>query len=169
MIDQVLQTLESTLLASVIRGDVPAYIRWEGWVFPLIEITHVLALGGVFGSLFMIDLRLLGFAQKDSKVSALARTLLPWTWMAFSVAAISGGLMFISKATAYFHDSPFRWKFVLMSLAAANMLGFHAGIYRTVEKWDDGSPPALARLAGALSISLWMAVIFCGRWVGFTT
>jgi hypothetical protein len=169
VMDQVLQTLESTTLAAVIRGEVPEYLAWEGWVFPSIEIVHVFALSLVFGSIFMLDMRLLGLTHRDSAVTALSRAVLPWTWVAFGVAAASGGLMFVSKAGTYFHNGPFRLKFVLMLVAAINMLLFHFGIYRTVTEWNNAMPPHSARLAGALSILLWLAVIFCGRWIGFTT
>ncbi|MGA3157904.1 MAG: hypothetical protein ABSE43_10080, partial [Steroidobacteraceae bacterium] len=113
MIDGILQTLESTALAGLVRGDVPAYIDWEGWVFPLVETVHVLALSTVFGSIFMIDMRLLGLGHRDAKVSALSRAVLPWTWSAFAIAAVTGSAMFISKATTYFYNVPFRLKFLV--------------------------------------------------------
>jgi hypothetical protein len=57
-----------------------------------------------------------------------------------------------------------------MALAGVNMAAFHAGAYRDVARWDKTPPtPAAARLAGALSLALWIRVIFCGRWVGFVT
>jgi hypothetical protein len=56
-----------------------------------------------------------------------------------------------------------------MGLAALNMLVFHLGAYRQVAHWDLGRPPASAKVAGALSMSLWIAVVFFGRWIGFTT
>lgn len=169
MIDGILQTLESTALAGLVRGDVPAYIDWEGWVFPLVETVHVLALSTVFGSIFMIDMRLLGLGHRDAKVSALSRAVLPWTWSAFAIAAVTGSAMFISKATTYFYNVPFRLKFLVMALAGINMLVFQFGVNRTVTAWDIGPIPRRARVAGALSILLWMGVIYCGRWVGFTT
>ena len=56
-----------------------------------------------------------------------------------------------------------------MALAAVNMLIFHFGAYRKVAQWDTAVPPTSARVAGALSIAFWVAVIFFGRWIGFTT
>ena len=63
----------------------------------------------------------------------------------------------------------FQLKFLAMALAAVNMLVFHFGAYRSVAQWDTAQvPPAAARRAGALSLALWIAVIFFGRWIGFT-
>jgi hypothetical protein len=169
VIDDVLRSLESTSLAGLVRGDVPAYVQWEGWVFPFVEVVHVLAISMVFGSIFMVDIRLLGLGHRDTRVTALSRAVLPWTWVAFAVAALSGSTMFISKASTYFYNVPFRLKFLVMALAAINMLAFHFDAYRTVEQWNTGPSPRRAQVAGALSILLWLGVIYCGRWVGFTT
>jgi hypothetical protein len=57
-----------------------------------------------------------------------------------------------------------------MFLAGVNMAAFHFGAYRRVHEWDEiHPPPRAARLAGTLSIALWIGVIFFGRWIGFTT
>jgi hypothetical protein len=169
MIDEFLRSLESTTFAGIVRGDVPDYIAWEGWVFPLVEVVHVLALTIVFGSIFMVDMRILGLAHRDAKVTTLSQAVLPWTWTAFGMAALSGATMFISKPSTYFYNTPFRLKFLVMALAGINMLALHFGVYRSVEQWDAGPSPRRARLAAALSLLLWLGVVYCGRWVGFTT
>jgi hypothetical protein len=160
-IDQLLQLIEHTALATFVReGD---------WWFPLAECLHVLAIVTVFGSVLMMDLRLLGLASRDSAVSKLSKEVLPYTWVAFGCAAITGAIMFVSRATTYGHNTQFQLKFVFLALAGANMLIFHFGVFRRVADWDDAlPPPSAARLAGALSISLWIAVVFFGRWIGFT-
>jgi len=96
--------------------------------------------------------------------------VLPYTWVAFAGAVITGTVMFVSKAQVYWHNPQFQLKFLFMALAAANMLVFHFGAFRRVADWDDVlPPPPAARLAGALSLSLWIVVVFFGRWIGFTT
>ena len=124
----------------------------------------------VFGSILMVDLRLLGVAERSRTVSKLAAELLPYTWTAFACAAATGTLMFISKATIYIHNLDFQLKFLCMLLAGANMFAFHFGAYRSVQDWDSQLPtPASAKASGAISLLLWTGVIFFGRWIGFTT
>ena len=138
------------------------------WLFPTIETVHVLALTLVFGSIAMLDLRLLGVSSRNRNVTAVAVETLPWTWGAFGVAAISGSLMFVSAATKYYSNTPFRIKMVLLALAGANMAVFHYSAYRRVHNWDGTLPtPVAARTAGTLSLAFWVGVIFAGRWVGF--
>ena len=160
-IDQLLNLIEHTELATIVReGD---------WWFPLDECLHVLSIVTVFGSILMMDLRLLGLASRDSAVTKLSKEVLPYTWIAFACAVVSGSVMFMSKATLYWHNPQFELKFLFMALAAVNMLVFHFGAFRRVADWDNAlPPPPAARFAGALSISLWIAVVFFGRWIGFS-
>jgi hypothetical protein len=160
-----LKRLEDTSIASAVRGDT----GWE-WLFPNVETLHVISLALVFGSILMVDLRLLGLTSRGSSVSKLSREILPYTWIAFGAAVITGTMMFVSKAHIYFYNLQFELKFLFMFLAGVNMLVFHFGVYRRVLSWNDSFPtPITARVAGALSIVCWGAVIFFGRWIGFTT
>jgi hypothetical protein len=162
---QLLSAIESWQISAALRGEMPG----TEWLFPIVETLHVMALTIVFGSIAMVDLRLLGLASRDSLVSRLSREVLPWTWTAWCSAAVFGTLMFMAKATTYAGNLQFRLKFVCMGLAAVNMLIFHLGAYRQVASWDSGMTPLSAKAAGAASLSLWMGVVFFGRWVGFTT
>lgn len=160
-----LTALENTTLGSAVRGD----LGWE-WLFPIVETLHVIFLALVFGSIAMVDLRLLGLTSRNSSVSQLSAEVLPWTWTSFLCAVITGTMLFISKAHVYFYNPQFDFKFLCMFLAGINMAVFHFGAYRHVLEWDNKLPtPTGAKVAGVLSIALWVGVIFFGRWIGFTT
>ncbi len=156
-----LQALENTAFATAVR---------EGAIlFPFAESTHVVALAFVVGTVVFVDLRLLGLASRNQPVSRLTNDLLPWTWGAFVIAAITGLSLFSSTPERYFTNTFFRWKFFFMFLAGVNMLVFHFVTQKNVKEWDnDPVPPTPAKVAGALSILFWACVIIFGRWVGFT-
>jgi hypothetical protein len=164
-LDALLKAVESWPVAAAMRGETES----TEWLFAIVETLHVLALSIVYGSIAMLDLRLLGLSSNRSVVSRLAKEILPWTWTAWMVAAICGSLMFMGKAVTYAGNLEFRLKFLCMGLAAVNMLVFHLGTFRQVATWDAKVPPFSARLAGGLSLTLWTSVVFFGRWVGFTT
>lgn len=147
----------------------PTDIRESGWLFPTIETVHVFALVLVVGSILRVDLRLLGLANRDRPFSQMAREMLPWTWTFFVIAAIAGLLMFSSKAVVYFGNIPFRLKMLCLVLAGVNMLVFHRFSTRQLHTWDASTPPTSARIAGGLSLCLWMIIVATGRWIGFTT
>jgi len=144
-------------------------IRENDLLFPLIESIHVLAICLVVGSILAVDLRLLGLAWIDRPVSRVTRGIVPLTWVAFVVAVASGGLLFISNATKYLGNGFFLAKLCLIGAAGVNMAIFHFIGAKGMSKWDnDARPPPPARLAGGVSILLWIAVVACGRWIGFT-
>lgn len=144
------------------------FISVSDWAFPTIETIHVFFLVIVVGTVAIVDLRLLGVASRNRSVSKLSREVLPITWGAFLGALISGSLLFISNATHYFANGPFRFKMICMALAGLNMLIFHFMTYRDVQRWDDDViTPKAARIAGALSLIFWILVVAFGRWIGF--
>jgi tryptophan-rich sensory protein len=144
-------------------------IRENDVLFPSIESVHVLAICLVVGSIMAVDLRLLGFASVKRPVSAITRGILPLTWGAFVVAVASGLLMFISNAAKYLGNGFFVAKLCLIAAAGLNMLVFHFISARNQPRWDaQARLPLSARLAGGISMMLWIAVVACGRWIGFT-
>jgi hypothetical protein len=147
----------------------PTQIRESPWLFPTIETVHVFALVFVVGTIMTVDLRLLGVTNRDRPFSQVAAEMLPWTWVAFGVAATAGFLMFSSKALVYYANIPFRVKMLCLLLAGINMSVFHLFGTRHLERWDLKQPPIAARLAGGTSLLLWTAIVAAGRWVGFTT
>jgi hypothetical protein len=142
-------------------------IAESSWLFPTIETLHVIALALVLGTIALMDLRLIGLRGTSLPVTRAAAELLPWAWSGFIGAVITGSLMFSSRATDYWENDFFRIKLILLALAGLNMVVFHGLTYRTVDRWDQGAPPPGARLAGGLSLLLWLGVTICGRWIGF--
>lgn len=158
-----------TLLQRLYDAPFSAAIRANDSAFPWIESLHVLALTLVFGTILIVDLRLAGVASHRRGARQLIIDMLPFTWGAFALAAVTGSLLFASNAVAYAHNAPFLWKMAMIVAAGLNMAVFHLTAYRRIVDWDDALPPPLAaRFAGATSLALWVLVIFLGRWIGFT-
>ena len=144
-------------------------IRENDLLFPLIESVHVVAICLVIGSILVVDLRLLGLASINRSVSRVTSAVLPLTWGAFAVAAASGTLLFISNATKYLGNGYFVAKILLICAAGLNMVIFHGISARDLPRWEnEATLPLSARVAGGLSILLWVSVVTCGRWIGFT-
>lgn len=151
--DELLRTIEATGVATAIREN-------ESF-FPWIEALHVLAITLVVGSISIVDLRLVGLASRERSIAVLARDVLPWTWTAFALAVISGALLFSSNAFTYAHNAWFQAKFAFLVLAGVNMSVFHLLVGSKVEGRG-------ARIAGTISLLVWVCVVLCGRWTGFT-
>src|SRR6202163_3326158 len=126
-IDRILEWLQTTPVARAISEN-------EN-LFPWIESVHVLAIVLVVGTISIVDLRLLGVASLDRPVRRLMGDVLPLTWGAFAVAAITGSLMFSSDAVHYAHNFFFLGKLVLLALAGLNMAVFHLFGIGDIEHW----------------------------------
>ena len=75
-----------------------------------------------------------------------------------------------ANADVYYHNLYFRLKMAMLGLAGLNVLMFELTAARSVQRWDaQRSAPLAGRLAAAVSLVLWIGVIFMGRWIGFTT
>src|SRR5262249_15874761 len=138
-------------------------------LFPWIESVHVLAVVLVVGTISVVDLRLLCIASVRRPVSQILHDVLPLTWGAFALAALSGALLFSSNATTYAGNFFFRLKVVLLGRAGLNMGGFpRAGARDVAQGESSRRTPAAAKLAGAVSLAIWISVVVFGRWTGFT-
>ncbi len=158
-----------SLLQSLQESSLALAISESAIVFPWIESVHVLALVFVVGSIAVVDLKLLGWASGSDRVARMLREVVPWTVGAFGVAAISGALLFISNAERYWASGFFKAKLAVLVFAGLNMLLFHFQTGSKHERWDrPEGPPLAARIAGGLSLSSWILIIFLGRWVGFS-
>ncbi len=162
--------MEFTSIIELLQASGPAeWMRSSLKAMPIVEALHVLAIAVVFGTVLVVDLRLLGYPNLNRKVTVVSDEMLKLTWFAFVLAVITGVLMFLPNAATYVANMAFRYKLLAMLAAGLNMLVFQFGVYRSVARWDQGaSTPMAARTAGLLSISLWIAVILLGRWIGFT-
>ena len=129
--------------------------------------VHLLGAALLFGTLAVLDLRLLGFSRAIP-VRTLARHVLPWSALAFIVVVPTGIGLFLAHAQKFIASPLFAVKMALILAALANAGVMHAVTLRTADVWDSQEmrnlgPPPSARLAGALSLVLWAAVIVCGR------
>ena len=159
-ITELLHWVETTPLA--------IFVSQSTYGFSAIDMFHIAAVSIVFGMISILDLRLTGLAFTDFSVTDLSRQVLPWTWAAFAIAAITGGLMFTGQAVKYSANFAFLVKIALMALAGLNVLVFHFVTYQGVAKWDRGVPvPWAAKFAGALSLAIWIAVAAYGRFTAY--
>ncbi|HEY4214663.1 MAG TPA: DUF6644 family protein [Steroidobacteraceae bacterium] len=160
---------DSSLLQSLESLGIAEHIRQSLYWFPTLEAVHVIALGLVFGTILVVDLRILGIASTARPFTRVSGDMLRWTWAAFVLAAITGSLMFVTNARVYWENGFFRAKLILIALAGLNMLVFHFTAGRSRE-WDTarrGPPVGVA--CAAVSMTLWVLVIGMGRTIGFTT
>lgn len=143
-------------------------LRSSAYVYPIVLALHVSAIS-LFGAMIVAtDLRLLGWAFLDSSISDLIHQLRRPKLVGFIATATFGFLLFASKAEEYYYNSFFRAKILLFLLIAIHAVAFRRGVYCDPAKLDRSpeSPPR-AKLAGSLSLLLWLSALCAGRGIGY--
>jgi uncharacterized protein DUF6644 len=142
-------------------------MREELWLYPAVEIAHIVGFTILVGSVAMFDLRVLGLS-KQIPVRALARHLLPWSVGALFLIVPTGLMMFSAHADDFLGNRAFQLKMALLLAALLNAAMFHTGPYQTVAAWNTGATaPVLARVSVAVSLILWISIISCGRLLAY--
>jgi hypothetical protein len=160
-----------TPVGALEASPIAAAMRQWLWLYPAVETVHIVGIGLLFGSIAVLDLRLLGFSR-HIPVRTLAKHVLPWTAGSFLLIIPSGLLMFTAHATEFIDSEVFVLKLCLIMAAGLNAALFHAITLRTADVWDSEEmrklgPPPSARAAGAISLLLWISVIACGRLLAY--
>ncbi len=103
----------------------------------LMEGTHVLTLMVFAGTIWLVDMRMLGVAFRATPFSRLNAKILPYTTTAFAVMIVTGIILFLAKPMDYYHNVWFRIKMIFLILAAANIFWFHHSVQKTESEWDE--------------------------------
>lgn len=161
MLNSALELLQTSSLGNTVRS--------ASYLYAVLETLHVLGIGLLIGSIFSIDLRLLGLGRQAVSVRSVLRHLLPVSYAGFITASVTGVALLSAQATMIAASGAAPWKFWLLVAAGANALAFHLGAGRGLERWSDFSmPPLAARFAALLSMGAWTGVVFAGQLLPYT-
>jgi hypothetical protein len=154
--------LEDSALGEGLRGS-------GVWTYAWLNLAHIFGIGTLLGAVLVLDLRLLG-VWRSIPVAVLARPTVPLAAVGFAAAVISGATMITVNAVGY-AGNPFLYaKLPLIGLAVVNVL-----VTQRLTAWRRAraGEPSLQNDArqlaavGGLSLVLWLAVIVCGRMIGY--
>ena len=81
---------------------------------PIVEATHVACAAIVFGTVFVVDLRLIGVPHNQRPVTLISEEMLRLTWGAFVISVVTGTLMFTANAHTYVVNTAFRIKMLAL-------------------------------------------------------
>jgi hypothetical protein len=137
-------------------------IRMSTYLFPSIEVVHLLGLVVLLGTISVVDLRLLGFGMRRQTVTRVSEELAPWTLAGIGIMLLTGIPLLLSEAVKCYQNDAF-WLKMEFLLAA---LIFHFTIYRKVTS-SDKIRPLWAKATACLSLLLWFGVGLAGRAIAF--
>jgi len=142
-------------------------VRHEPWVWPLCETLHYLGLSLLLGTVGLFDLRVLGMAKGIAP--GTIHRLIPWGIGGYLVNILTGTVFFFGHPDQYFYNDAFRFKALFMAVAGINILVFYgSGIFESMKSLaPDAKAGFLVKLVAGTSLSMWIAVLVCGRLLTF--
>jgi hypothetical protein len=146
-----------------IKGTWPGpEVRASTWIYAVGQIMHFIGLSMLLGSLFIVDLRLLGFFRRVPIQAALA--FLPWAVIGFLINLTTGLIFFFADPFLFWPNPAFKVKLVLILLAGTNAMLFTFLGHSKVQRLADGADTNFAtKVTASLSLTLWFAVLLFGR------
>lgn len=158
---ELLGWLEDSAMAEALRGA-------GVWTYALINLGHVLGLSTLFGSVLILDLRLIGL-WRGTPLAAITRPTVPIAGIGFVVAVTSGVAMLSFNATDY-HGNPFLYiKLPVVVLGFLNAIAvalLPAWRHRNERELTPGERAQLAA-GGVVSLLCWITVVAAGRMIGY--
>lgn len=147
--------MEATSLSKFMTG-------WQ-WAWPWAEALHFIGMSLLFGSILIMDLRLMGFFRKQISLHAV-HALTPWGLAGFLINLLTGIGFVVTRPKSYIDNPSFDLKMFCVFLAGINFLVFWFVIRKQLQTVaDDGNTGGVAKTVGFSSVLLWTLVIWGGR------
>jgi hypothetical protein len=139
------------------------------WVVPTSQSIHILGVGVVFASTMMINLRMLGVGAGGRAISQMYSQLMPWVWRGLAVLLITGTIQTIAEPVRQFVTPAFWAKMSMVLLVVGMTAACAATVRKNSPLWDDAAiRPTRGKIFAVVSSLLWIAIITCGRLIGYT-
>ena len=158
---ELLTWLEGSALGEAMRG-------MGVWTYGVLNLFHVIGIATLFGSIVVLDLRLLGL-WRTVPMRMVATPTLPLAAAGLTVAFLSGICMIATNAIDYI-DNPF----LLIKFPAIGLALLNAAALSRVPAWRERharEPSASERgqltIAGGTSLVCWLAAVSAGRMLGY--
>jgi hypothetical protein len=138
------------------------------WTYALVNLSHVLGVAALFGSILVIDLRLLGLGRRVP-LGAVSAATTPITVCGLALALLTGPALLATNATHY-ADNPFLLiKFPAIALGLLNVAVLHVLPGWRARDTRELSPTEQRQLAvaGGISLVCWLTAVSAGRMIGY--
>ena len=143
-------------------------IQTRDWVVPTIQSVHIAAIGIVVASVFMIDLRVLGWAGRDQTLVETVDRFGPWLSWALGVLLITGALMVVGEPARELLSFSFWLKMSLVALGTAIAVAFRIALRRNHQRWEESLVKRrTTRTLAVVTLFIWAGIIVLGRLIAY--
>src|SRR5438876_2927250 len=139
-------------------------IQTHDWVIPTIQSIHIVAIALVVGSVFMIDLRVLGWAGRDQTLVETVARFGPWLSGALCVLLVTGALMVVGEPARELLAFSFWFKMCLVAIGTLIAAVFQIALRRNGNQWEESIVKRRGTKSLAiLTLLIWVSIIILGR------
>ena len=159
--NQFAQWLSQTYLSTLIQNH-------NSWAIPTIQSIHIAGIGVVLGSVFMVDLRILGWAGMDQTLRQTTSRFGPWLTGALCVLLATGALMVVGEPVRELITVSFWVKMFLVAVGTVVAAIFQISLRKHEQDWEDGvNNRGSIKWLAILTFFIWVAIIILGRLIAY--
>ena len=147
-----LEWLENTGAARMVQESL--------WGYPIILSSHAVGMAIMAGIVLMINFRILGLAP-GVPISAL-KTMYRFALLGLVINAVSGSLLFVANADAFYESNPFRIKIILLIVGITLMVKLSRRMFNSTDAAQNVVPTKQVKILAAVSVAVWTGVIVAG-------
>jgi hypothetical protein len=153
--------LEASALGEAVRGA-------GVWSYAVINLIHILGVATLFGSILVLDLRMLG-AFRRTPLAPISIPTVRLATVGFTIAALSGLCLLSTNASEYASNPFLSVKFAAIFVGLVNVL-----VLRALPAWHQRHSDTLTRrqrtqlaVSGGISLTAWTTALSAGRMLGY--
>lgn len=152
----------------VYASRVATMLRENIWVIPTIQTIHILAIAVLVGSALVSNLRLAGVLAADLEPATVVRRYLPWAWSALVLLLLTGLVMMVAEPGRTLGNAVFWTKMALVLFAFLLTRLLQKPLLDARAMSSDSGNRSMTKSVAWLSLAVWAAVIFCGRFIAYS-
>src|SRR5215831_543045 len=142
-------------------------IQTHEWIIPTIQSIHIVAIGVVLSSVFMIDLRVLGWAGRDQSLLETTARFGPWLSGALYVLLATGIFMIIGEPARELLAFSFWFKMLLIAIGTLIASIFQIALKRNEHYWEKSLRRGTVKSLAILTFLVWVAIVILGRLIAY--
>lgn len=142
-------------------------IKTHEWVIPTIQSVHIVAIGVVLASVFMIDLRVLGWAGRDQSLRETTGRFFPWLSGALCVLLATGIVLIIGEPARELMAFSFWLKMFLVAVGTLIASVFQITLKRNEHYWEKSLHRWSVKSLAILTFLIWVGIVILGRLIAY--
>lgn len=151
-----LEWLENSAVARLVQEST--------WGYPIVLSSHAIGMAILVGIVLMINFRVLGFAS-GVPVPAL-RVMFRVAFVGLVINVVSGTMLFVANADAFYESNPFRIKIILLIVGGILLAVLSRRVFGRREP-AERFPETGTRVIAGVAIVVWLGVIVAGRLIAY--